>query len=286
MIPYLEHDSPCMAKLDRLGWTAGLAFTAYGAHVGVRTNDIAALERVRGLLPIGAAMSQDACVDELFSLYVAPPSTRPGRRNFHLLYDGSERMVRTLELDKIFPALENYFLLSVGYLAEGYAFVHAGVVELAGRAILIPGRSHSGKSTLVKALLDAGATYFSDEMAILDGEGYVHPYPLELALRTAEGVERRTAEGWGSQAGARPLRAGMVVVTQYAEGAAWRPRELTPARGVMALLDNTVSARRNPQATLPILHRAVANARMVKSKRGDAAATVEWITRSFGTDDG
>lgn len=269
-----------MAKIDRLGWTAGLAFTAYGAQVGVRTNDAAALARVRELLPIGWAQAQAARVDELFSVWVAPPSTRPGRRNFHLLYDGAERLARTLDLDAIYRALENYLLLAVGYLAEGYAFVHAGVVEFQGRAILIPGRSHSGKSTLVKALLDAGATYYSDEMAILDGQGYVHPYPLELALRQAEGVERRSAEGWGSRAGADPLRVGLVVVTQYAEGVAWRPRDLTPARGVMALLDNTVSARRNPQTTLPILRRAIANARIVKSRRGDAAATVEWITRS------
>src|SRR5262245_38089017 len=43
------------------------------------------------------------------------------------------------------------------------AYVHAGVVKWRGAAILLPGRSFAGKSTLVKTLCEAGATYVSDE---------------------------------------------------------------------------------------------------------------------------
>ena len=53
--------------------------------------------------------------------------------------------------------------------------VHAGVVAFAGRAVVIPGPSHSGKSTLVQALVEAGATYLSDEFALLDEAGRVWP---------------------------------------------------------------------------------------------------------------
>ena len=48
--------------------------------------------------------------------------------------------------------------------------VHAGVVATGRRGILLPGASGQGKSTLVAALCLAGFTYFSDELAVLDGE--------------------------------------------------------------------------------------------------------------------
>ena len=42
-----------MEKLDRLGWAAGIAFTAYGLSIGVRVSDRSALARIRELLPPG-----------------------------------------------------------------------------------------------------------------------------------------------------------------------------------------------------------------------------------------
>ena len=60
-----------------------------------------------------------------------------------------------------------------------------------GRAILVPGHSFQGKSTLVQAFVAAGALYFSDELALIDGAGQVHPYPRPMMLRDGTGVERR-----------------------------------------------------------------------------------------------
>ena len=53
---------------------------------------------------------------------------------------------------------------------------HAGVVGWRGRAIVIPGRSHAGKSTLVAELVRRGAVYYCDEFAVLHETGRVHPY--------------------------------------------------------------------------------------------------------------
>jgi hypothetical protein len=61
--------------------------------------------------------------------------------------------------------------------------VHAGAVVLGERALLMPGATHAGKSSLVAELLRRGATYFSDEYALIDSEGRVHPYPRPLLLR-------------------------------------------------------------------------------------------------------
>src|SRR5262249_9105581 len=55
-----------------------------------------------------------------------------------------------------------------------FAVVHSGVVAHGGRAILLPGPTSTGKSTLVAELVRRGAAYFSDEYALLDAEGRVH----------------------------------------------------------------------------------------------------------------
>ena len=61
--------------------------------------------------------------------------------------------------------------------------VHAGAVQLGERVLLLPGVTHSGKSSLVAELLRRGAIYFSDEYALIDSEGHVYPYPRPLLLR-------------------------------------------------------------------------------------------------------
>src|SRR5208283_5118090 len=112
--------------------------------------------------------------------------------------------------------------------------------------ILIPGLSCSGKTTLVAALVGAGATYYSDEYAVLDKEGCVHPYAKRLSIRVPDDKIRircRPNELGGTQ-GVDPIPVGLIVVTQYRIGASWRPRLLSPGRAVLALIDNTVSIRR------------------------------------------
>ena len=52
-----------MRKVDRLGWTAGIAFNAYGASVGIRVNDAALMERLPALL-VGLTRKQaGVCFD-------------------------------------------------------------------------------------------------------------------------------------------------------------------------------------------------------------------------------
>lgn len=61
--------------------------------------------------------------------------------------------------------------------------VHAAVASLGGRALILPGPSGAGKTTLVAALALAGWTYLSDEVAAFGPKGHVvHPYPRPLAL--------------------------------------------------------------------------------------------------------
>jgi hypothetical protein len=162
-------------------------------------------------------------------------------------------------------------------------FVHAGVVGWHPRAIVIPGRSFSGKTTLVKALMEAGATYYSDEFTILDRQGLVHPYPLPLALRGEEGQAGRKTpvEQLGGRAGSAPLPLGLVVVTQYQAGARWHVRLLSASQALLALMGNTVAARREPDYSMPILREAVLGARCIQSERGEASRVAPAILRQI-----
>ena len=80
-----------------------------------------------------------------------------------------------------------------------------------------------------------------------------------------------TPEEFGSVAANKALPVAVVSVGSYRDGATWRPREMTPAQAALSLLENTVSARRRPEAALSALRVAVAGARVVRGDRGEAA---------------
>jgi hypothetical protein len=157
--------------------------------------------------------------------------------------------------------------------ARRHVFVHAGCVVLDGRAILIPGRSMSGKTSLTVALIRAGASYWSDEYAVLDARGMVRPYPRRLAIRPYDGSapHRIDAEDIGSPTGHGPRPVGLVVVLRYVETAGWDVKPITRGQAVLQLLDNTIPARTRPRAVLTALDRATEHAGCLAGSRGDAA---------------
>jgi hypothetical protein len=261
-----------MEKIDRLGWAAGIAFESFGLKIGIRVNDATVLDRVRSCLPPGCKPAKSPDVDYLMSLHIGRASTRPNLRNYSLLYGGLARLARTMDLEALFQALENELQLFVAEFAKNRVFVHAGVVGWKDLALVIPGRSLAGKSTLVAALLRAGATYYSDEYAVLDGRGYVHPFPRLLSLRQENGARPRRvgAQELGSRPGVKPLPVAVVALARYLPGSVWRPRPLTPGTAMLELLNNTIPAQRAPEKVLTTLNRLTPRARALKGVRGEA----------------
>jgi hypothetical protein len=269
-----------MEKIDRLGWAAGIAFTAYGLSVGVRVSDPSVLDRVRALLPPGWKPAVKPTVRRLYSLIVGGPASRPGLRRFNLLYSNSARLVRTRDLDEALSRLELDLELYIADRAPRRTFVHAGVVGWNGQAIVIPGRSYSGKSSLVTALVKAGATYYSDEFAVLDERGRVHPYPIPLAIRPGRDggpPMKCRVEEIGGVAGVCPLPVGLVLITRYVSGTRFRPRPLSAGRAVLGLLAHTLPARRRPGRVLDALTHVVSQALVLRGTRGEAEATARQI---------
>ncbi|MHB1193148.1 MAG: hypothetical protein ACYC6F_08870 [Longimicrobiales bacterium] len=267
-----------MDVVDRHGWTEGMAIMAQGVHVGFRTDRAGVLERVRDLLPPGWKPWSGVEVRRLYSLSVGGEGKLRGHRRYHVLYMNASRIERSLDLEYVLGRLEADVQLYVAERARRRIFVHAGVVGWKGKAILLPGRTLAGKTTLVSELLRLGATYYSDEYAALDAKGQVHPYARPLSIRSGAAdphPERRTAEELGAGVGRRPLPVGLVAFTHFKPGARWRPRVLTPGQGIISLLENAVPARRRPEACLATFRQVVRSARILKGARGEAAEMAE-----------
>ncbi len=183
-------------------------------------------------------------------------------------------MNRGLDLELALGILDSQVRLNVGVLAPDTIFIHAGVVAHRGRALVMPGSSFAGKTTLVAALVRAGAVYYSDEFAVVDERGLVYPYAKPLSLR-GDGEYRQTdheVESLGGSAGEDGVPVGAVVVTSYEAGADWRPERLSAGEGALALLENAVPARERPREVMRAVSRATDGAVVIRSDRGEAEA--------------
>lgn len=162
--------------------------------------------------------------------------------------------------------------LWVAEMAPGWIFLHAGCVVVDDRAIVAPGRTMTGKSSLTAALVRAGATYYSDEYAVLDAAGQVRPYPRPLSIRPYDGgpAVRQHASEFGGVTGSEPMPVGMVAALAFDPDAGWAVEELTRGPAVLRLLDNTVAARSRTDAALDALDLATQGAILLGGTRGDA----------------
>ncbi|MEP6947246.1 MAG: hypothetical protein ABJA02_15105 [Acidobacteriota bacterium] len=161
----------------------------------------------------------------------------------------------------------------VAAAAKDVVFVHAGVIGWKGKAALFPADSHVGKSTLTAALIRRGAVYFSDDYAIVDKNGLVHPFPRKLSIRHRDGSGEwtdRSASTYGAVTGDHPLPIGAAILTRYEERSRWRPKVLTPGVGLLETIPFVIPFNENPAISLSVLKNALAPAIIAKSLRPDA----------------
>jgi hypothetical protein len=270
-----------MESLDRQGWTVGLSFTAYGLRIGIRANSELALSAVLERLPPGLKRSDVPEVDMLYSVIAGDRAPMNGLRRYSLAYANSTQLARSTEFESLPLEVERHLSLHLAEFAKSRVFIHAGVVGWKRKAVLVPGRTHAGKSTLVTALLRAGATYYSDEFALVDRLGRIHPHPSPIQLRNGDGTTHRIQPAdLPARVGMQPLRLGLVLVTQHRVGASWRPRRITPGEGMLAVLVNTVSAQRDPGRAMGTIAKMLTGARLLKGPRGEADATVACLLRA------
>jgi len=173
--------------------------------------------------------------------------------------------------------------ITIAEYAVGHVFLHAGVVGWKGRAIVIPGDSYSGKSTLVAELVKAGAEYYSDEYAVLDERGLVYPFARRLSMRTEPGKGKSidniyiTAEELGGRVGSTGIAVGWVLLTTFENNAQWNPKVLSSGKGVLEMLSQTIPIRYAPEFSLKVLKKVATHAIILKSPRFDASAFAKFF---------
>lgn len=266
------------AAIGQLGNT--VIITLCGVRISIELGDPELADAVAERLPPGWMPSTDAtgeCARRYRIAQVAPRD--PPERLLELLIDGSPAY-RPGRAETILDLFESDLQLFVAEFADPLLFLHAGVVGWRGRAIVLPGSSHAGKSTLVAALVAAGATYYSDEYAVLDVRGRVYPFPRRLSLRPGPfgsgrvDLSHRTPRGAEA---ASPLPIGLVALVTYRPGQPWRAHRLDPPGAIMAMCQHTVAIRRRPLDTLAILKEVAGSAIVMAGTRGEADATAAWL---------
>jgi hypothetical protein len=262
-----------------LAVTSELRFEAFGVRVAVTAPAGEPFEHIVAALPPHRRPCQEDRADVEITLLP------DAEGEFQVIKNGAV-VAGALPLTIAADLVERELRLEVAVRAPAATFVHAGVVAQEGRALVLPGPSFSGKSTLVAALVRAGATYFSDEYAVLDDEGLVHPYARPLAIRS-DGVvhERHAVTTLGGAAATDPVRVGAVIVTTYRQGATWHPAPLSPGEAVLALLANTIPARSRPSQSIQAIGRAIEGAVLLQGERGEGKTLAPLLLESLGRGD-
>lgn len=250
-------------------------FQVYGVKVGVKAERKSYLEAVFPLLKkIYTGGLETVAEREIeYQFYIK----RVKSKGFEL-YRNDELVLESQNREIFFDAVESSIRVTIAEYARAKVFLHAGVVGWKGRAIIIPGRSYAGKSTLVAELVKKGALYYSDEYAVLDAEGNVQPFPKWLSLRGIIDSSTQldcSVESLGGIAGSATISAGMILLMQYDENAQlnssrWQPERLSAGQGVMEILPHTLPIRNKPKFVLEVLNKLTTRAIIVKTVRGDA----------------
>jgi hypothetical protein len=215
-----------------------IAFESYGVRIAVRTDQASVVARLPRLVPPVHRPADPGAVDHRLVLTAADESHYSVTYTFRagaavLPGDIRAQVVTAVDLELAFAMLEAHVHSSVALYAPDHVFVNAAVVEHRGSAILLPGRGISGRTTLALALVEAGATFYSDMYAALDRDGRVHPYASPLRELTP-----------GPKDG---IPAGAIVLTNYVPGTDWRPRSLSRGQCMVELLTHTVPAQERPE---------------------------------------
>ena len=276
--------TPCFEKLNKRKWPYSFSKIAYGMHFGVRTDNPALLEKLQEHLPGGCCSGKHFPVDRMFSLIGG--GKRGNTKYYNLLYANHSLVARSFDLEEILARFKDLVELSIAELSRRKLFLHAGVVGWKDKAVILPGKSLSGKSTLVRELVRQGASYFSDEYAVIDHRGYVYPHSKPLTSRNLNEhqqteVAMETLSGIIAE---KPLPVRLVIASQYVPQGRWKPKLLSQGQGILLLLKNTFSTRNSPERDIRFLQNILNSADMIKTSRGEAEITTNKILQLLESD--
>lgn len=251
------------------------AVISEGLRVGFQTNRRTLVSNLSALLVPGSVPADFTNLDFVYSLNAEP------KRQLYTAYLGSRALTRQGNRKTTLDFIESDLQHTIAKHSRENVFLHAGVIGWRDCAILFPGRSFTGKSTLVRVLIQAGAVYVSDEFARIDARGLVHPFPRPLSFRSSSGRLRLYPEQEAMKVASGPCQVGAIVATRYVAEGAWYPTRLSPGQAALVLLSNTIAVRLDPAKAVRYIGQLASSARAISSPRGDAEATVPLLLETL-----
>ena len=171
--------------------------------------------------------------------------------------------------------------------------IHGAAVAVAGRAVLLVGQSHSGKTTLAAWLASRhGAGFIADEVAGIDDRGCVLPFARPLGIR-ADGPfasDRRRGDHaardhtvhrfmpdeqlvpvteLGGAVWSSAARIGLLVFPRYDRGSALSVRRLSEADALLGLAALTPGVVQHGRAVFECLSGVVSSVAAIELRYGD-----------------
>lgn len=202
---------------------------------------------------------------------------KPETGKFTLKKD-DELLSESLGFRAALEQLSSGIRLTVAEFAVEKVFLHSGVVGCKDAAIIIPGKSFAGKSTLVAEFVRRGFSYFSDEYALLDKKGFVHPFPKKISLRGIIDDYRQkdfNVEQLGGRPTLKPLPVKFILIGEYKKGSSAQISEASASEGFLQSIANSISIRQSPRIVLEALAKIAEQSKTLKIQRGEAAEFVE-----------
>jgi hypothetical protein len=264
-------------KLSKIQWQEEISFTSFGVKINVRFNKKNCVGQIQSSLPPFAEVTgKHEKIDFQYSVVVAESD-----RHYTFIYRNGEQINKQRGTVNLFSALNVFFATATANFAVDYGvFIHAGAVAWKGKGIIIPADSYQGKTTLTAEFAKLGATYFSDEYAIINSRGELVPYPKTLSVRKPGEyiqTEKSIEEIGGKSAGLDHTAEVKLIlfVTYNKKKKKWQPQELSPANAVLELLKHTFPVRTFPEIVIKNLHNLTKNAIVLKGNRGEAKEFAE-----------
>lgn len=243
-------------------------FESYGVFVRIESNLQEMVDEAEKLVKVSLLNNVRPVVKKKFDLVFQLDRNKRGTR---IISQNENEIARGGTHKKFFKFFDSVIRVAVAERAPGLVFLHAGVVGWKGKAVIIPADSFKGKSTLVSELVRNGAEYYSDDFAIIDHDGLVHPFARRINRRTEDyKTYEVTVEELGGSYGKTPIPVGFVLFTEYKKDAKWSPKMLKPGQGVLELIPFTLCLRHRPDFSLEVLNKVVVNAIIISSLRSTA----------------
>ncbi len=266
---------PCRT-LDDGGWVARGRYVAFGVAWAIQADDISAFHLLLDRMPPGASPTSSRNMVRTYAFRSLPPTRSESEPSYVLLVDGRP-LVRSSEPEDLANTFEDDLKWLVAERAPRRVFLRAGVVGWRDRAIVIPGGPGSGKSSLVRALVGCGGTYFSEEYAVLDGNN-LQPYPARVPTCSEPGTPLSyLLDEFSDHRPPEPLPVGIVVFAPYQSGAVFKPRLISRGRFLLGMFKHAVAAQRHPERVLRALESVSRHCNALEGVRGDAQAAATYL---------